>query len=207
MRTIWKVLIILGLVSVIGVAYGFGRAQTPAPITYLVNVPQIPPVVVQGDMTGMAASLTAEIQYNATLTAFVDWEELQIQQLQAQTGVAPVPCPPTLCTQVNPAPPPTCTPPMTLINNVCTSPNTPPPTGTLAIGATVKVVSPCPDPCHMWPTVDAGGGVSGTPIALVAGATGKVLAGPKVTGNGGIWWQIALPNGTGWLDPGFVIAQ
>lgn len=86
------------------------------------------------------------------------------------------------CTQVQPPPPPP-----------------PPPTpGVLAIGASVSIVTPCAAPCHLWPTVSATAGVSGTPVNVTAGMTGTITAGP-ITNASGTWWQVKLTNGTtGW---------
>jgi hypothetical protein len=78
-------------------------------------------------------------------------------------------------------------------------PPPPPPTpGVLAIGAVVTIVTPCPSPCHLWPTVSATAGVSGTPVNITAGMTGTITAGP-ITNTSGTWWQVKLANGAiGW---------
>lgn len=78
-------------------------------------------------------------------------------------------------------------------------PPPPPPTpGVLAIGASVSIVTPCAAPCHLWPTVSATAGVSGTPVNVTAGMTGTITAGP-ITNTSGTWWQVKLANGTiGW---------
>lgn len=93
------------------------------------------------------------------------------------------------CTPVTPPPPPTPTP------------------GVLAIGASVSIVTPCAAPCHLWPTVSATAGVSGTPVNVTAGMTGMITAGP-ITNTSGTWWQVKLTNGAiGWtVAANYVVA-
>lgn len=73
---------------------------------------------------------------------------------------------------------------------------TPPPTGTLAIGAAVAIATPC-NPCHVWPSQSATAGASGTPINVTGGQAGTVVGGPIVNPQG-TWWQVKLGTVVGW---------
>jgi uncharacterized protein YgiM (DUF1202 family) len=67
---------------------------------------------------------------------------------------------------------------------------TPPPTGGLAVGDTVRVT----ETLNMRSGPSTSSGVA---AVLSAGTTGRVLAGPR-SGSGYTWWQIQTSQGTGW---------
>ena len=237
MKTFARYAIATVLVCVIGIALMWGprdvqiawarlaQTATPTPAQapqFPVTVPPIPPAAtnVGADSTLLPAVAQLQSIVNAqnqsimTLTAYVDWQQFEIQQLQAHDGLTAPPCPSNLC---GPGPAPTCTPPSTIVNGVCTPPP-PPPTCNPPNVVTNGVCGPPPQPSPkpVVPngnvTVLAGGAdqskcFAGGPI-VPAGTTGTVVAGPKTFFSAPCWnIDFHNPAITGWTPEAALTGQ